>query len=250
MRDLTPEECEFIAGGKLKKLQTMSYADETDPGEIVITATPPPPPPYIPPPPPPPYNPPVPNGPGGGGGGSSGGGYSTAGVSAAANAFADAHIQNNLTSAKDIQHYHFTHDEIAKAYDWLKAHPNAMIDIGKGHEITASEALSAIDNTQVIFTNNATLAGANGAQNYDQNEHGIIYINPENANTAQYDSYTNGENYQLWHEYGHIFDYFNNRADMSEASANNGGRSIQQQMGEATTMYYNGIPVPTPVGYD
>jgi len=79
MRDLTPEECEFIAGGKLKKLQTMSYTDETDPGEIVITATPPPPPPpppppYIPPPPPPPYNPPVPNGPGGGGGGSNPGG--------------------------------------------------------------------------------------------------------------------------------------------------------------------------------
>jgi len=30
MRNLTPEECEFIAGGKVQKLQAMSYTPEGD----------------------------------------------------------------------------------------------------------------------------------------------------------------------------------------------------------------------------
>jgi hypothetical protein len=66
MRDLTPEECEFIAGGRTMKLQSTTY-DPEDP--IVVTGSPPPPPPiYFPPPSPPPYDPAPPPPTTGGGG--------------------------------------------------------------------------------------------------------------------------------------------------------------------------------------
>jgi hypothetical protein len=69
MRDLTPEECEFIAGGLVKKATTNSYTD-TEVGEVVVVSSPPPypTPPYPIPTTPPPYDPPIYNpGPGGGG---------------------------------------------------------------------------------------------------------------------------------------------------------------------------------------
>jgi hypothetical protein len=72
MRELTPEECEFIAGGlsKMEKDKDGNFVAMSGPENeppIVVVGSPPPPPVY--PPPPPPVYPPYPPPPGTGGGG-------------------------------------------------------------------------------------------------------------------------------------------------------------------------------------
>ncbi len=224
MRDLTPEECEFIAGGKKHKLQAITNADEDPGGELIIVGSPPVilPPPSIPTPAPPPPT---------------GGGYATPGATAAANAFANAHVSNTGTTAADTQHYLRTHDDLAKLYDYAKAHPNDLIDIGNGAKVSFQAALAQItDHVQFVITSNQALSGYNGAQNAASGNSIAIYIDPENWNTHNYDnnfSNNSGEDYEIFHELGHSLNYFNGTPDSfnSEAAANRAGRSIEQQMG-------------------
>lgn len=231
MRDLTPEECEFIAGGKLQKLQAMSYSGE---GDIVVTASPPPPPYY----PPPPYNPPSPPSPPPPPS-SGGGGYASPGTTAA-NTFANNHIQFR-GRAEDLDDWQRAHDDLAKLYDWATTHPNALVDIGNGISITGTEALSCMNHVQVIINSGSSPYGPAAAYSPENASRSGVDIQLYTA-SAEYNNYmkqpgTQGEDYLVFHEIGHAFNYFENRTvyntqgTNNEAAADAAAHSLQSQMG-------------------
>jgi hypothetical protein len=232
MRDLTPEECEFIAGGKQQTLQSMSYSGE---GDIVVTASPPPPPyypppPYFPPPPPPPPPPP-----------SGGGGYASPGATAAGNAFANNHLQFQ-GRAEDVDDWQHAHDDLAKLYDWATQNPNAIVDIGGGKSITAAKVMQDMNYVQVIINSGASPYGTAAAYSPENVSRNGVNVQLYTAST-EYNNYmkqpgTQGEDYLVFHEIGHALNYFENR-DMyndsgngrpGEAAADAAAHSLESQM--------------------
>lgn len=186
--------------------------------------------------------------PGGSGGG---GGYATPSASIAANAFADAHVHNSGTTAADAKEYERVHDDLAKLYDYAAAHPDQLVDIGKGVYIPLSEIMTDLGKDSFIITDNATLAGTSGAVTVTGSSPGSLttYIDPQNAGAVTYNSYTagSGTDYQIFHEIGHVADYFSSPAQATlEGSANTAGASIETALG-IPLMNINGNPI-TPTG--
>ena len=131
----------------------------------------------------------------------------TSGVSAAANAFANAHVHNNGTTAADRDEYQKAHDDVAKLYDWAQEHPNDSIDIGNGHTITGAQ-LSA-DLAAMTINIVDTGGGPSGAQTAYSASTGTttITINPQNSNVQGLNDPNNfsgtGADYVVFHEIGH-----------------------------------------------
>lgn len=179
--------------------------------------------------------------------------YQTSGVSAEANAFADAHVHNNGTTVLDAHAYKLVHDAFAKFYEWAKANPNALINIGNGLTVSATQALH--DFERVTYNIADVGGGSHGdatAVTYD-NTYSIGLYSTSTLNPQLWLSFpTNkslgdaGINYTVFHELGHSLNAFEygryNAGD--EAAANTAGRSMEVYLGLEL------IPVTPEGGYD
>jgi hypothetical protein len=274
MRDLTPEECEFIAGGKGQRVLAMSYSGE---GDIVVTASPPSFPPNYPPAPPP--SAPAPGAPstGGytGGGSTPAPSYNSPNSSDAANTFANNHVKNYGSTAEDTVVYQNEHDKLASLYDHLTNDPDRQISLGNGRSISASQALADLSKGTTYITDSALHpAGQNGAPGDNAtvpaytmgSSNGTVesWINPSQAESLKYEnlnpsySYqgTSGMDYVDFHELGHqiqwtedrsLFDANNNGT--TESEANSIGRSLEQAAGITLITGGNGVPITPLHGY-
>lgn len=242
MRQLTSAELELISGGS------------GDEDEIVVTGSPYPSPTPMPAPWPgtgPGYPPPSSPPPSGGGGT-----YSTPGVSAAANSFANAHSANHGTTALDQQTYQRLHDDLAKFYDFATAHPNQLIDIGAGKMITFNQALQDFQHVTDIITDDSSLStgsGSTGAATHGTYVNGVAtfttYIDPQAGNYGTY-SNQSGYDYEVFHEMGHVDNFYQDNANYTnEADANTAAKSIESAMG-IPLLNANGTTVTPTGGYN
>lgn len=171
--------------------------------------------------------------------GGSGGGYVSAGVSAAANTFASAHVHNNGTTAADEKEYEKAHDDVAKLYDWAQAHPNDSVDIGNGHTITGAQ-LSA-DLAAMTINIVDTGGGTSGANTFYSGSTGTttVTINPNNSNVQAYNDPNNfsgtGADYVVFHEIGHsVYDVSYGglpQGPTAEAQADTAANSLENALG-------------------
>jgi hypothetical protein len=191
MRALKPEELDIVAGGDVSSSAPIYVTGTRQPPTIL---------------------PPTEGGSGGtgggfGGGGGGAGGYVTPGVSAAANAFASAHVHNNGTTAADQKEYQKAHDDVAELYNWAQQHPNDTVNIGNGESITGSELSADLANMTINISD--TGGGPNGAEtDYNFNTHlATITLNPQNSNLQIADDPNNqngvGADWAVFHEIGH-----------------------------------------------
>ena len=166
----------------------------------------------------------------------------SSGVSAAANAFANAHIHNNGTTAADEREYEKAHDDVAKLYDWAQAHPNGNVDIGNGHSITGAQ-LSA-DLAAMTINIVDVGGGTSGALTDYSPSTGTttITINPQNSNVQTYNDPNNfsgtGADYVVFHEIGH------STYDISYGGLSP-GPTAEAQADTAANSFENALGVPT-----
>jgi hypothetical protein len=160
--------------------------------------------------------------------------YQTSGVSTEANAFADAHVHNNGSTVADAHAYKLAHDAFAKIYEWAKANPTSLLDVGRGHTLTASQALSYLGH--VTFNIAVADAGTRGAYT-DATfpptgvTSTLTTLDPDNPVQQIYGTRYGdaGINYNIFHEIGHSLNAFGfgQTAASDEAAANTAGRSIE-----------------------
>lgn len=153
MRDLTPEECEFIAGGDGNN----PPINPEYPPEIVVVASPPPyqppwTPPYIPPQPPPPIDCGCEGGGGGGGGGGSGG---------------EGDGVHERTSPGGV-----TYEYDANLSPAQLALVDKIVDYGQTHNYTAAQIEIAVrqgfyESSLGTITSNPTNSNVQGLYQYD-----------------------------------------------------------------------------------
>ncbi len=230
MRELTPEECEFIAGGLVKKSNntTTNYETPEDVTEVVVVSSPPPyTPPYYPPVPPPTTpSPTSPGDPGGSGG-------SGSGFSAAANDYAAQHIHltGDLNNPATAATYAAFRNALAAAYDKGLTNPNAPIKMPGGLVFTAGQVLAAIDGIDINIGPNVT--APDGADTYPLGGGSFdINVNPNNSNVVGYQNMwgpTIGADYVAFHEIGHVV----LGGIANETMANSAGRDLAAAYGFA-----------------
>lgn len=266
MRDLTPEECEFIAGGLAIAMTTPGEYPQTPPPTITVVHPPAPPSPLPPPTPLPTPTPTPPSPPpstGGGTGGSGQGGYSTSDASSAANAFANSHMANAGTTADDAKWAQRIHDDLAHLYDYAAAHPNEMMDIGHDQLISMKQVMAYLQKSFVFISDNesftappqgtnrgaATVAGSLPAA-----EERTSYFIPGNSYSQVYENNYQGNqgiDYDLFHELGHALNFADPTGNgYDEAAANTAGRSIEEAMGLSLMHFHDGTIAPPGGGYD
>ena len=222
MRPLKPEELDLFAGGAGSTITVTGTRPHTTTTSL--------------------YSP---EGVGGGGGGGTGGtggttsGYVTPGVSAAANAFANAHVHNNGTTANDQQEYQKAHDDLAKLYDWAQQNPNTSVYIGNGEYITGSQLSADLANITINITDG--YAGSTGAQTDFNGSTATISINPNNSTVETYNDPSNfngtGADYVVFHELGHAtYDesYGGLSGTTAESQADAAAKSFENDLGIAT----------------
>jgi hypothetical protein len=137
---------------------------------------------------------------------------------------------------------------VAKFYDYAKANPNALIDIGNGKTITATQALDGIARAAIVIADTGGGAtGANTAPDSNYNNYAIT-INTQNTNIQGYANGfgDGGIDYVIFHELGHVLNDVYNRsvAETDEAAANSAGRSLENAAGIPL------MAVPPTNGYD
>ena len=180
---------------------------------------------------------------GGGGGGSSGGGggggapgYTTPGVSAAANAFANQHVQNKGNTAADQKEYQKAHDDVAKLYDWAQSHPNDTVDIGNGETITGSQLAADLEKMTIEISD--TGGGPTGGQTALHGDGTVtITINPQNSNVQTYNASSTGQDYVVFHEIGHELQdtsFAPLQGQTGEDQADAAARSMENKLGIPT----------------
>lgn len=238
MRKLTPEECEFIAGGEQ---MLDSYYDEG--GEIVVTGSPPPySPPYYPPPPPPytpPYYPPY----GGGGGGGETPPPPPADEDVIEVDFGNGLTEADLTPAQKEAYDDFL-ESIATVDEWIKNLPDdAVIVIEDGYEITGAELKEAWAKTDFIINPAGYDGYENGSARGEADYNGgnpIVSINIDiidgynDHNTADGNV---GTDFLVLHELAHLTtDQVNGQATMSSERH----EQIANDIARAIAVHYEG----------
>ena len=190
--------------------------------------------------------------PGGSGAGSGAPPYHTNGATDAANQFADNHVHNQGTTAADKAQFEKAHDNMAKFYDFAKSNPNAAIAISHNQLISMSQALDAVSKDNIVITDNAALAGDTGAQTSINGDGSgaTTYINPQNSDVQYLDNFDGGHDWQMFHELGHVIDYYYQPSVVhDEAAANATGRSVENALGITLMSDANGLVDPRG-GYD
>lgn len=223
--------------------------------------------------------------PSGSGGGSAGptapsGTYVTSDASAVGNAYADAHVVNNGTTADDLTVYKKAHDDLAKLFDKALLNPNELVDLGNGIKIPAAQAVLDLSKATIEITDQALrdINGnlsirpdhtAVGAQTRDNgNGTYTIQINPAVADIQGFmNGFINGTglNFVIFHELGHVLEGINNPSAYTysnvpanfpyeyyliEGSANTAGKSLEEFLGLALMTDLNGNISPPDPGYN
>lgn len=170
--------------------------------------------------------------------------YITLDASAAANAFAFAHVKNDGTTDADKAWYTRTHDNMAHLYDFTLAHPNSTMTLGSGKIIPLSRVFADMLHTTYVITDTDALtynpgtgknegAVTSGVINQMDPMSHIVYINPQNQKLVDYDTRqpSTGKDYIFFHEFGHALNFQELTGNQNrEDNANSAARSLEQLM--------------------
>lgn len=210
------------------------------------------------------------------GGGGPSAPYQSPGRSAEANAFADAHLKDEGIFSDDHTVFREDHDDLAKLYDTIADKISDQLYLGDGKVASLVQEYVEISQAVIHITDDflfdlqsgqqvgaQTIANDDGTLNVYLNTGEQQSENYENLNTGQYDYYgTSGIDYQLFHELGHVVQYFEDRAlydlpsvsdgnasSPREAQANTIGMGLENEADIRLLSNYAGTPVTPSFGY-